>query len=139
MKRFRRREATNFSMCLKRRPPVTREDPMKRLILSLLLVIPTLAWASSFEALMDYCLNLPDKAERDRCVHSLTKDIAAMNQRHQEELARQQAFGMALFGSGPALIQGMNQGFRMMQQSVQPFPARPSLSCTTVGTMTTCE
>jgi len=42
------------------------------------------------------------------------------NRQAQVEAARQQALGMALFGSGPALIQGMNQGMQQMQ--VKPMP-----------------
>lgn len=44
----------------------------------------------------------------------------AFDRQAQVEAARQQALGLALFGSGPALIQGMNQGFQQMQ--VKPMP-----------------
>lgn len=42
----------------------------------------------------------------------------------QSEAARQQALGLALFGSGPALIQGMNQGFRPLPPYQQPGAQR---------------
>jgi len=42
----------------------------------------------------------------------------------QLEQARQQALGMALFGSGHALIQGMNQGFRPLPPYRQPGAQR---------------
>ena len=58
---------------------------------------------------------------------------------NQLEQARIQANGMALFGSGQALINGMNQGFQNMQQpryDSQPFvpvvpinPVRPTVQC----------
>jgi hypothetical protein len=43
--------------------------------------------------------------------------------RAQQEAARQQALGLALFGSGPALINGMNQGFQQMQ--IKPYVLPP--------------
>jgi hypothetical protein len=53
----------------------------------------------------------------------------AMQQRMidaQLEQARLQANGMALFGTGQALINGMNQGFQNMQQPrYTPFPFVP--------------
>ena len=58
----------------------------------------------------------------------------------QLEQARIQADGMALFGSGPAMINGINQGFQNMQQpryAPQPFtpvmpmnPVQPTTRCT---------
>ena len=42
----------------------------------------------------------------------------------QVEAARQQALGLALFGSGPAMINGMNQGFQQMQ--VKPYVLPPA-------------
>ena len=43
----------------------------------------------------------------------------------QLEQARIQANGMALFGSGAAFVNGMNQGLQMMQQ---PYVSTPYFS-----------
>lgn len=55
------------------------------------------------------------------------RELQRQNVEAQLEMARQQALGMALFGSGAAMIQGMNQGFQNMQQPLQPMrPIAPS-------------
>ena len=46
------------------------------------------------------------------------------NRDAQLDAARQQALGMALFGSGNALINGMNQGFRPLPPYHQPGASR---------------
>ena len=58
----------------------------------------------------------------DRCGQQPTLDLkmACVQGQAQVESSRQQAVGMALFGSGPALIQGMNQGMQHMQ--LKPMP-----------------
>ena len=95
---------------------------------------------SPWDQMLDYCHRLQDKGERDRCVRTIEQDqrnieqsqVRAQQQEReaqyaqQQELARQQALGMALFGSGQALINGMNQGFNNMRipppQTYQPVP-----------------
>ena len=58
------------------------------------------------------------------CIRELSGMRAqSMQAETQREQSRQQAVGMALFGSGPALINGMNQGFQQMQ--VKPIPVMP--------------
>ncbi len=92
------------------------------------LCITTPAFALS-DYQIDYCLTTKDPKA---CLH----DIAEGQARHQRELlrdayivqleqARLQANGLALFGSGAALIHGMNQGLQNMQQ---PYVSTPSLS-----------
>ena len=81
------------------------------------------------------CLRMPEKAMQATCTDLVYREQylnaqqqaqrAAQQERQadrdaQVEAARQQALGMALFGSGPALIQGMNQGMQQMQ--VKPMP-----------------
>lgn len=106
---------------------------MKTLLVLFMLLLPVSAWAIS-DPLVDYCLTTKDPT---RCLQEVTKwkqeyadsyqrDLAAQRQ-HEMNVARQQATGFALFGSGPALINGMNQGFQNMQ--VHPYylpPPAPS-------------
>ncbi len=86
------------------------------------LLSATPAFALS-DSLIDYCLTTADPKA---CLHSVSTDLEQgrldaqreMQQRQLEaqlEAAQIQANGLALFGSGPALIQGMNQGFQQMQ------------------------
>ena len=65
------------------------------------------------------------------CIEHFSNQEQAYNERSREldaqiEMNRQQAAGMALFGSGPALINGMNQGFQNMQVKpyMNPMPSR---------------
>jgi hypothetical protein len=84
------------------------------------------------------------------------KELAAQHEMQERQIdaqleqARIQANGMALFGAGNALINGMNQGFQNMQRPLTPAPIlapiqplyRPPLNCTSstnLGqTRTTC-
>ena len=71
---------------------------------------------------------LEERQERLACIESLSAQrMAQQYQQLQAEQARQYANGFALFGSGPALIQGMNHGFRGMQVHpyVLPVPVQP--------------
>jgi len=72
---------------------------------------------------------------RAQCIQNLSQRQAVLEQSQlqsasQIEAARMQANGLAAFGSGRALINGMNQGFRMMEvhpyvlPPVQPIPVR---------------
>jgi len=93
-----------------------------------LLFMTTPAFALS-DAILDYCLSTKDPKA---CI----QEVQAGQERHQRELqrdayaaqleqARLQANGLALFGSGAAMINGMNQGFQNMQQ---PYINTPSHS-----------
>jgi hypothetical protein len=62
---------------------------------------------------------------RAQCIQNLSdRQAVASGQQVQRDVARQQALGMAAFGSGNALINGMNQGFRQMQ--VHPYVLPPA-------------
>lgn len=99
---------------------------------------------------IDYCMTTRHPQD---CIDSLQMDLRArqsedlsagqrgrahqrdMQERQieaQQDLAREQSRGMALFGSGQALINGMNQGFQNMQQpryAPAPFiPITPPLN-----------
>ena len=88
---------------------------------ALLVASPVLAMNDS---IISYCLTTADP---QRCLSSFLADERAHNDQLQREAqqrqiaaqleqARIQANGMALFGAGNALINGMNQGFQNMQQ-----------------------
>jgi hypothetical protein len=86
------------------------------------------AWAVS-EAMIELCLGT---ANPKHCLVEVQRESGGMSQQElwnqqaqlQRDLARQQALGMAAFGSGNALINGMNQGFRQMQ--VHPYMQPPA-------------
>jgi hypothetical protein len=44
---------------------------------------------------------------------------------HQMALAQEQTRGMALFGAGSAMINGINQGFNNMRVQPNPVPFQP--------------
>ncbi len=99
---------------------------MGTLLVVISLLIVSNAWALS-ESVIDYCLTT---AHPKQCLVDIQRDIAPQTgptweqqAQLQRDLARQQALGMAAFGSGNALINGMNQGFRQMQ--VQPYYLPP--------------
>ncbi len=82
------------------------------------------AWALG-DAAIEYCLST---AQPKQCLLAMQQETAG-NQWNQQaqlqrDLARQQALGMAAFGSGNALVNGMNQGFRQMQ--VHPYVLPPA-------------
>ena len=89
------------------------------------------AWALS-DSLIDYCLTTAQPkqclvdVQRELAQQDLERQQAQWNQQAQlqRDLARQQAAGMAAFGSGNALINGMNQGMRQMQ--VHPYLLPPA-------------
>jgi hypothetical protein len=109
---------------------------MRILLFLAVLMFPVSAFALS-DSLIDYCLTTPDPRA---CLKSVSADVQASRENFQRDLqqrqydteleqARIQANGMALFGSGHALIQGMNQGFQNMQQpyiSTPPIQYPPS-------------
>lgn len=89
------------------------------------------AWALS-ESVIDYCLTTTNPKQ---CLVDIQRDLAAsqppvagptwdQQAQLQRDLARQQAAGMAMFGSGNALINGMNQGMQNMQ--VHPYVLPPA-------------
>ena len=59
-------------------------------------------------------------AAKDAALASAVNQERQADQQGPSDPARQQALGLALFGSGPALIQGMNQGFRPLPPYQQP-------------------
>ena len=105
---------------------------MRVLLLLGALLIATPAYAIN-DSIISYCLTTQDP---QRCLSSFVADERAHQERLQRETqqrqidaqleqARIQANGMALFGAGNALINGMNQGFRQMQQ---PYVNTPYFS-----------
>ena len=100
------------------------------IFLGLLFAVPVFA---ASDPIIEYCFTTSDPKS---CLVAIQADVgAARLQRQQDmqaqqlqaqlEAARIQAQGLILFGSGPALIQGMNQGFQMMRQ---PYISTPSQS-----------
>lgn len=96
-----------------------------RWILTACLIGGAILWAMSAKADGDWS---PENIVKvcnggTECIQALSQmraqsmaEQARMEQRQQErELAREQSRGLALFGSGNALIQGMNQGFQGMR------------------------
>jgi hypothetical protein len=75
----------------------------------------------SLAGMYDFCLTLKNQDEKLACVDAWARDREQARQEQQlrqleaaqaEYAARQQALGLALFGSGAAAIQGMNQGLQ---------------------------
>lgn len=100
---------------------------MRYLILLSLLFIAAPAFALS-NSLAEFCLTSSDV--RDCIQRGITQEREA-ERRHeramaelQREIAEKQALGLALFGSGPAIIGGMNQGFQNMQVKPYMLPTR---------------
>ncbi len=101
---------------------------MKVLLAVVLVLSASSAWALS-DSTIDYCLTT---ANPKQCLVDIQRDLNAtgggaqweQQAQLQRDLARQQALGMAAFGSGNALINGMNQGFRQMQ--VHPYVLPPA-------------
>jgi hypothetical protein len=99
------------------------------ILLSGFLLFAVPAFASS-ELILAYCNAQPDPREciRGFIDQQFEAQKAAQEQWNQRqsaiqlEQARMQANGMALFGAGNALINGMNQGFQHMQQ---PYVSTP--------------
>lgn len=109
-----------------------------RYLIFLGLLIAAPAFASS-DLIVKFCNAQPDPRA---CIRGFIDEQVVEHQAAQEqsnrrdaeirqqylanqlEQARIQANGMALFGSGPALIQGMNQGFQMMRQPYISTPAQ---------------
>lgn len=100
---------------------------MRYLLTCILILSAGTAWALS-DAVIDYCLTT---ANPKQCLVDIQRDIAAAQGQSQWEhqaqlqrdLARQQAAGMALFGTGNALVNGMNQGMQQMQ--IHPYVLPP--------------
>ena len=83
--------------------------------------------ASTVYAQADPCGTMPTAEQQILCLRGQVafQQVQLQQQRqHESDLARQQAAGMALFGSGNALINGMNQGLRQMQ--VHPYVLPPA-------------
>ena len=102
---------------------------MKYLLVAYSLVFMFIGTAWACESIpIEYrtaCYNEVRKAEQLAAQQAwsaqVEANVRAMQQ--QQELARIQANGLAAFGSGNALINGMNQGFQNMQ--IHPYVLPP--------------
>ena len=99
---------------------------MRSVVIFLAVLLSPLSAFALTDAFIDYCLTTKNPKA---CIQSLLEMKQANQQELQHEAylaqleqARIQANGLALFGSGQALIQGMNQGFQNMQL---PYVNRP--------------
>lgn len=92
----------------------------------LLIATPAFALSDSF---IDFCLTTDNPKACLRSAaefthsHQLQQQQAAYDA--QRELARIQANGMAMFGTGPALINGMNQHLSNMRVQTPPVQIAP--------------
>ena len=106
---------------------------MRVLVLATVLVLGVSgsAWALG-DAVIDYCLTT---ANPKACLQSVQREVDQAQREHQHamlqqqqaaqiEAARLQANGLAAFGSGRALVNGMNQGLRQME--VHPYVLPPA-------------
>ena len=98
---------------------------MKVLLMAVVLLSAGTAWAMTPEEIGQFCARqFTVEQYRASCMQSLTGSYQAQQQDQlQRDLARQQANGMALFGSGNALINGMNQG--MQHTQIHPYVLPP--------------
>jgi hypothetical protein len=95
---------------------------MKYLLSMLVVLSAAPAWAQA-----DWCRLLETPADQFACAERTAQLDQARQERERDrqammEAARQQANGLALFGSGNALINGMNQGFQQMQSKPYYLP-----------------
>jgi len=96
-----------------------------------MLFVATPAFAMS-ESIVGYCFTTPQPQPcienflaQERKAQEAEQRRADRQMEVQLEQARIQAQGLALFGSGNALINGMNQGFNHMQQPYVSTPQFP--------------
>jgi len=103
-----------------------------------LLFMTTPAWALG-DSIVEFCFTtsdpqacikqrIADEARADAAtarLHPTERVDANAALQAQLEMARLQANGLALFGSGAAMINGMNQGFQHMQV---PYVSSPGAS-----------
>ena len=100
---------------------------MRVLLFLAALLLPVSAWALT-DPVIEYCFTTADPKA---CLLAISADVQQRQtdnwrereSAHQLDMARIQANGFALFGSGPALINGMNQGFLQMRQPYVNTPA----------------
>jgi hypothetical protein len=89
---------------------------MRTLLTFIALLIASPAFAMS-ESALNFCKSMKDPMQ---CVSEfLTAEREARQERVALEVAEIQASGMAAFGSGFAMINGVNQGLATMR--VQPY------------------
>ncbi len=93
---------------------------MRRMLISIRLVVGLAGVVQaegdwSPENLVKVCNSNPQCLAQLAQIHQQGLQLDA-----QREMARTQAYGMAAFGAGHALINGMNQGFQNMQ--LKPIP-----------------
>lgn len=102
-----------------------------------------MAREQSIKSLIAYCetTKVPQdciamfRAEKDLANH---RDMQERQIAAQQAIAREQSRGMALFGSGPALINGMNQGFQNMRLPISPPPTFVPIQPNPVRSPITC-
>ena len=99
---------------------------MKVLLMAVCLLSASAVWAMSPEEIGQFCAKqFSIEQYRASCMQGLLGSAQTQEQNQlQRELARQQATGMALFGSGNALINGMNQGLQNTQ--IHPYVLPPA-------------
>lgn len=99
---------------------------MKALLFLAVLMLPVSALALSDSAI-EFCFTTADPKA---CMHAVSADVQQRQTEnwrereynHQLDMARVQANGLMLFGTGPAFINGMNQNLLRMQQ---PYVSTP--------------
>lgn len=96
---------------------------MRTILTCLVLVLASPVFAMS-DSIVDYCLTTTTPRQ---CITSYLAEERAFQQDQQArqyqsqlDLMREQSRGLALFGSGLGMINGMNQGFAMMRLPVSP-------------------
>jgi hypothetical protein len=104
------------------------EGAMKYLLALLISLSAAPVWAGVVADCREAFPLPEERQERLACINALSQAQVAEQYRLMGlEQARQYANGLALFGTGPALINGINQGFRQMQSHpyVLPMPVQP--------------
>ena len=99
---------------------------MKTLILLIGMLFVTVPAFAISDSVVSYCFTT---ATPQNCIQKFLAEERAYQQMVQREMqqnqleqARMQANGMALFGAGNAMMNGVNQGFRQMQQPYVDTP-----------------
>jgi hypothetical protein len=93
--------------------------PMKALVYAFLLAILTLLIVAPAFA------NDAEIIKQQQAIIQQQQAMLQQQMDHQMALAQEQTRGMALFGAGNAMINGMNQGFNNMRVQPAPIPFQP--------------
>lgn len=105
---------------------------MRQLLIAMAILLSPICAGAFSDRIVDYCFTTKDP---HRCITSFLADERTDQFNQQRELqqrqidaqleqARIQANGMALFGAGNALVQGMNQSLQNMQIPYNQPPGR---------------